>query len=269
MDQRTDAVSGSDDTHAIRRDIERTQREMSRTIEEIQSRLSPQNMMQRTKDSVREAGVRTSRNFIDKIKANPIPAAMVGIGLFLLARNNDDESSIDLRPDSGLGRGRDASTFSSAAEYRDLEPSAAGAGRLDEARERVSEAAHEARERVSHAMDTARERVESWGTSTRDGARRAGVQSADFMRQNPLAAGLVAVALGAIVGSLIPETDREHELMGATRDRLADRARDLTREGVDHAKDIAGDVATAATGAAKEAVRKATKNDVPTNIGIG
>src|SRR5687767_2591452 len=110
MDERTGAVSGNEYTRAIRRDIERTQREMSRTIEEIQQRLSPQYIMQRTKDSVREAGVRTSRSVIDKIKANPIPAAMVGIGLFLLARDNDDDVDADFRPYQGWDR--DATTFS-------------------------------------------------------------------------------------------------------------------------------------------------------------
>ena len=257
MDERTGAVSGNEDTRAIRRDIERTQREMSRTIEEIQQRLSPQHIMQRTKDSVREAGVRTSRSVIDKIKANPIPAAMVGIGLFLLARDNDDEVDVEFRPYQGWDR--DATAFSSVAEYRDFDSPALGSSRMDEARERVS-----------HAVDSARERVESLSLRTRLNARRAGTQSVDFMRDNPIAAGLVAIALGAIVGSLIPETNREHELMGATRDRLADRAKELTREGVDRAKDIAGEVATAATGAAKDAARKATnKNDVGTNVGIG
>jgi ElaB/YqjD/DUF883 family membrane-anchored ribosome-binding protein len=223
--------------------------------------------------------VRTSRSVIDKIKANPIPAAMVGIGLFLLARDNDDDVDIEFRPYQGWDR--DATTFSSVAEYRDLDSPSLGGSRIDEARDRVSGAAHEARERVGHAvdsareriggaLDTARERAESLKWRTSYNARRAGTQSVDFMRDNPIAAGLVAIALGAIVGSLIPETNREHELMGATRDRLADRARELTREGVDRAKDMAGEVATAATGAAKDAARKvANKNDVGTNVGIG
>jgi hypothetical protein len=40
----------------------------------------------------------------------------------------------------------------------------------------------------------------------------------------PLVAGIAAVAVGAIVGAIIRETDREHELFGNARDRLAQKA---------------------------------------------
>jgi hypothetical protein len=77
------------DTRRIRHDIDRTQREMSRTIDEIGVRFSPDYIMHRTKESARRAGVNTSRSLMEKVKANPIPAAMVGIGLYLMMHSSD------------------------------------------------------------------------------------------------------------------------------------------------------------------------------------
>lgn len=274
MDERTGTVSGNEDTQAIRRDIERTQREMSRTIEEIQHRLSPSYMMERTKQSVKEAGVKTSRGIIDKIKSNPLPAAMVGIGLYLLSRDSDDSK----------GAGFDYSRNSSGRDplgYGDFDRSA-----MNSARDKVSEvtddahrAVHNAKESAQETMHDLADRAQELGARAGQSVRNAGVQTRDVLQENPLVLGLIAAALGAVVGSLIPETQKENELMGATRDRLADRGKELVRGGVDRAKDVAASVTSAATEAAKEATKGETaagsagsmsgRTDVVQNVGIG
>lgn len=245
MGERTDPVSGNDRTDEIRRDIERTQREMSRTIDEIQHRLSPHYMMQRTKDSMREAGVNASRSFIDKVRDNPIPAAMAGVGMWLLMRDSDrDRGRYEVE---FIPAGND---YSSVAEYRDLEYE--GAGRMADVRERASHLADTTKERASHLADRAR----TLGSTARYRMSSAGRQSRDVLTDNPLITGLAALAMGALIGALIPETEKEHELMGETRDRLAHQAKDMAREGVDRARDIA----TTATHAATDAVKSEVKN---------
>ena len=249
MGQGTDAMKGGDRTDEIRRDIDRTQREMSRTIDEIQQRLSPHHMMQRTKNSMREAGVNASRSFMDKVRDNPIPAAMVGVGMFLLMRDRDSWDASDRQ-------------YSSVAEYRDLEYEAGG--RLAEARERASHLADETRERASHLADRAR----SLGSTARDRMESAGRHSRDVFTDNPMVAGLTALAVGALLGALIPETEKEHELMGASRDRVAERARDLAREGASRARDLATTATHAATEAVKSEVKGQPKDDIGQPVGI-
>ncbi|HEX8254877.1 MAG TPA: hypothetical protein VF846_17160, partial [Thermoanaerobaculia bacterium] len=46
----------------------------------------------------------------------------------------------------------------------------------------------------------------------------------------PLIAGVAALAVGAIVGTIIRETDREHELFGQHRERLTSRAIETARQ---------------------------------------
>ena len=285
MGNGTGAMSGHESTDDLRRDIERTQREMSRTIDEIQHRLSPNYMMQRTKESMKEAGVNASRSFIDKVRDNPIPAAMVGIGMWLLMRDNDSsrDSSYDVEFIPERSRWDTADTqYSSVAEYRDFDYEGGTHGRMAGARERVSGAADSARERVSEVADTARERVggamssareatsdmldsagdaaRRLGSRARYGVRRARYESRDLLRESPLIVGVAAIAAGAIIGALIPETERENELMGEHRDRLAEQAKDLARDGASRAKEVATAATQAATEAAKSEAKSQTRS---------
>ncbi|MDQ2687164.1 MAG: hypothetical protein M3Y28_04780, partial [Armatimonadota bacterium] len=45
------------------------------------------------------------------------------------------------------------------------------------------------------------------------------------LQENPLALGLIALAIGALIGILLPGTDKENELMGGKRDELLDQGR--------------------------------------------
>ncbi len=276
MGERTDAVSGNDRTDEIRREIERTQREMSRTIDEIQHRLSPHYMMPRTKDSMREAGVNASRSFIDKVRDNPIPAAMVGVGMWLLMRDSGSDRGgyeVEFIP-ANSGWDAAGNQYSSVAEYRDFEYE--GAGRMADARDRAVHVAEAARERAAQLADTTRERAShladrarTLGSNARSRMSSAGRQSRDVLTDNPLMTGLAALAMGALIGAMIPETEKEHELMGATRDRLAHQAKDIAREGVDRARGLATTATHAATDALKSEVRnQAQKDDVGQSVGI-
>jgi len=106
-------IQHTDDTTEIRTGIEETRAEMSETIDAIQERLNPQHLKEQVKDQVREqfqevkATVREAtigkaedmvRNvgdtlddarygLVETIRQNPIPAALVGIGLGWLFMN--------------------------------------------------------------------------------------------------------------------------------------------------------------------------------------
>jgi hypothetical protein len=100
-----------DDLEATRAQIEQTRSEMSTTIDAIQEKLSPSNIAQQAKDTVKEATVGKAQemvsdagntakgfgsNFIETVKANPVPAAIAGLGLgwlFMSGRKNDSADS--------------------------------------------------------------------------------------------------------------------------------------------------------------------------------
>lgn len=68
------------------------------------------------------------------------------------------------------------------------------------------------------------------------------------LAENPMVLGAAALALGAIIGVSIPETDQENQLLGGQRDQLVQRAQSKTRDLVGKAQHVA----QTATSAAKQ-----------------
>ncbi|HEX4494556.1 MAG TPA: hypothetical protein VIE43_02715 [Thermoanaerobaculia bacterium] len=157
-------------------------------------------------------------------RENPLPAAVVGLGLGLLVAESARKSE-------------------------------ARAALLASAREKVIGAADSAREAVGEAADWTREQATDLGQQIADKASDLGHQVADkasdlghqatlqarrarlgfwqAMEENPLKIGAGVLALGVLIGLAIPSTDPEDELMGETRDRLLDNVREAGRQALD------------------------------------
>jgi hypothetical protein len=84
-----------DTTEEIREDIEATRAQMSGTIDEIQARLSPRRLVDDAKETVRDATVGKAREvmsnasdsaggLVERVRDNPLPAALIGIGAWWL-----------------------------------------------------------------------------------------------------------------------------------------------------------------------------------------
>jgi ElaB/YqjD/DUF883 family membrane-anchored ribosome-binding protein len=110
------------------------------------------------------------------------------------------------------------------------------------AREKTSELAH----RASEGWDEARDRAGELAHQAQYRARRVEHRVEDAVRDNPMAAGMVAAALGFAAGLMIPETRKEHELMGPARDRLLDRAQETAHRAADKAREVAKETASTA-----------------------
>lgn len=120
----------------------------------------------------------------------------------------------------------------------------------DEVRDRADQAMDTTREKASELADRGREqayevrdRARGWADQVEHRARRAERRVEHAVQDNPLAAGAMAAALGFAAGLMVPETQREHEMMGRTRDRMLDRAQDEARGAAMKARDKAKDTA--------------------------
>lgn len=61
------------------------------------------------------------------------------------------------------------------------------------------------------------------------------------LQANPIAIGALGVALGGIAGAIVPETEKENQLMGETRDRVVGSVQEVTGQSIDSVKSIAED----------------------------
>src|SRR3984893_4792205 len=98
-------VPAVDPTEGIRDDIEERRAQMSETIDAIQDRLNPKRLMDDAKETVRAATVgkvtdmmnsasESASGLVDRIKENPLPAALIGLGAW----------GLDGRQENGKGR---------------------------------------------------------------------------------------------------------------------------------------------------------------------
>jgi ElaB/YqjD/DUF883 family membrane-anchored ribosome-binding protein len=315
------ATGNEDNTAEIRANIDQTRTEMSETIDAIQERLSPQHLKEQVKEQVREqfheakATVREAtigkaeemvRNagdtinearysLMETIRDNPIPAAMVGIGLGWLFMNRRSA------PSRGSMRYRDEIRYRGARPYYTDEygyasdsmyPSGqhrSGGGMVEQgqravgetfqrAQETAGEVVNRAQQRVGDVTDKAQETVgnvvsqaqETAGNVVSQAQETAGyiADQAQYQAQrveerfkqtlyeNPLAVGAVALALGTAVGFTLPQTERENELLGEARDNLIDRAQEVAQDTVEKVKQVAGDVLDQAQTTVQESVKE-------------
>ncbi len=191
---------------------------------------------------------RTGSGIMETIRANPVPAALTGIGLtwlFASAR----------RTQSSSGRYYRGSTYDAAYDYppRYDETTTSGttttstAGEaLGRTRDRVGETASRAQERAGEVARQAQDRVSNISDRARYQSRRANDQLQRMLGQNPLTVGALAVGVGAAVGLALPQTSREHEVMGEARDTLVEKAQEKAGEAQEKVQRVAEEAQSAA-----------------------
>jgi ElaB/YqjD/DUF883 family membrane-anchored ribosome-binding protein len=91
---------------------------------------------------------------------------------------------------------------------------------------KAGQVASQAQDKAEQVAGQAQDRVSRLGEQARYQAQRASGGFQRMLRENPLAVGALGVGVGAAVGLAIPETAKEHEVMGEDRDTLVEKAQD-------------------------------------------
>jgi ElaB/YqjD/DUF883 family membrane-anchored ribosome-binding protein len=286
----------ANDPQVIRARIEQTRANMSQLVDAIQTKLSPEQLTREAKQKVKEATIgkveamantvtykanNWRSQILETVKRNPIPAALVGIGVGWLLMENartpaEKEEHTYTYPERHYGSSVGATTyypeqgrFSHTAEFAEnISPTSQRVQRrvgamTDTIQTKASEMVSnvqakagevagsvqsqmdniqaKAGEMVSNVQARAGEVAGSVQSQVRDQTNylahqtqyqvdraKRGFQST--LEENPLAVGAVAVAAGAVLGLMIPITQKENELMGETRDHLMKQAQTTTTE---------------------------------------
>ena len=77
-----------------------------------------------------------------------------------------------------------------------------------------------------------------------------------MMESNPVAVGALGTVLGGVAGLLIPETEKEHQLMGETRDRVIGSVQEMAGETVAKAQRVAEEAGRSAMEAGQAAIEE-------------
>jgi ElaB/YqjD/DUF883 family membrane-anchored ribosome-binding protein len=195
----------------------------------------------RMASSTGEGALDVGATVLELVKQNPVPAALVGIGLGWLYMNRSTGESA-YRSRSG-NQYRYSSSRSSAA-------SVSGSGLGDVARQagmRASGMASDVQDQASELADTVQEQVGEVTDAVMERTTRAPGQIQQMMEENPLLTGALAAVVGGAVGLALPSTRTEDQLVGTTRDRVIGRAQHLTSEAMDKVQSVAQEVQATAS----------------------
>jgi hypothetical protein len=283
---------GSKSAAEIEREVRQSRADIEQTLDAIQERLSPGQMVDQAIGYLRGGrGVDFARNLGDSIAANPLPVALLGVGVAWLMFSSqrsprDDEAMRAAYWEDDLDAAEEHYAGFIVEEHETgfaeedmgyLGPKAeTGEGlgaQLKEAGESVKgtmaglgERARDAGARVRHAGERARDRFGSVRAgaaerahAARERVRRHGYRAKRGMLrtldEQPLVLGAIGLAIGAALGAALPPTRTEDELMGDARDGALRRATRVGREQAEKLRKAAGAVATAAR---EEADRQAS-----------
>jgi ElaB/YqjD/DUF883 family membrane-anchored ribosome-binding protein/uncharacterized protein YjbJ (UPF0337 family) len=204
-----------------------------------------EHMVHDARDRVSDAG----SGLLHTIKENPVPAALVAVGLGWLAMSARGGGGSSSRGSSRFG-GVDEDGYRYSYRYGPslggTRPRDRAAHALHDATEGISRTAsdlghrvqqgaghlaheaghamHEARDKASEVVHDA-ERVGRRAVRTASREARHLEQSFEStLRENPLAVGAIAIAVGAAIGLALPHTRKEDQWMGSARDRLLHKA---------------------------------------------
>ncbi len=290
-------------------DIAHTRQNLGQNVEALSHRLSPERFRNSFKaqteqrladaqevvmdtvnevtDSVTQRAQEAGGSFFDMVRRHPLPTALIGAGVVLLAAgggvgirraNEDDENYVGygtrynygegdytgyVRP--GFGdeataatgytepdhqvRSRYGQGYGDPQGYGTYEGGAGayGAGGFDNA---------DAGAYGNWSQDDSS--MGSRARQARAKTKDAGRGLAGFIESQPLVAGLITAILGALIGLSLPGTQKEDELMGDARDHLAEqaketaeRARQVAQKTFDEAKETAKEEFSKVAGDAK------------------
>jgi hypothetical protein len=254
-----------------RANIDVTRQAMDRTIEAIEGKLTPSQLLMEGLSLLGKGGTTGANKLVELARDHPLPAAVIGVGVGMMIRDAAAKKGDGARvPAAGYASGygyEGGFPGVSARAYdegpretvsqtvHDARDAVAGAARS--AKETVGEAAHAAKEKVADVVDTAREKASGVAEAAREtldsvgerGARlreRAHVRVRDAkigfwqtLDEQPLVVGAAAIAVGLVAGLLIPGTSREDEMLGEKRDEMWQRAQEKGRDVLQKGKYVA------------------------------
>jgi ElaB/YqjD/DUF883 family membrane-anchored ribosome-binding protein len=266
----TEGVTVDPEIDQLVEEIVYTREEMTGTVEQIGDRLDPKNIVAEATGSVRNATIgkvesvansasdmvsnvgqtagemvsnagqtaqQAGSGIVGAIRRNPVPAAMVGIGLGWLAMSNRGSSSSSRYSDWsdggrswGDGNRMSGSTWDTTG-YSDSGSGFGGQGFTDKVGNTAGRVGDTAGQVVGNVQQTAGEVVQNVQQTAgqvpyqvQGVARQVQDNAGRMIQENPLAVGAIALALGTAVGMALPSTQKEQQILGQARDNLIDKA---------------------------------------------
>ena len=256
------------ETDKIEHDISRSRTALNDTIERLGGKLSPGQMVDEAMGLMQGQFGHLTSNLGKQVRDNPVPLLLIGAGIGMLVLNSRKHegtkfSEDDWRAEHHFRKVEHARSSTTRNEGETEDAFKARLHDVHAATLNIKQSAGEAYDafqaRVTRTVEGLERRALSVRDAVGDGVSKASAfvgdqarhvgemageakhQAVDFYEQNPLAAGAIGMAIGALIGSLAPLSSLE-------RDKLQGVADDAMRAGAGLAERGANAVEKATAG---------------------
>lgn len=238
-------MDGSVETNRIERDLEATRARLDATIGALQQKLSPGQLLDQSLAYLKDSGGgEFAGNLKHNVQANPMPVALIGVGLawLMMGGNGQKQPPAYTWPGDGASASRglfDRAESAAASVRRSASETAeAFEARVHAAKgtalgisQNVGESIGAFGARIDDAMQSAKagsqaavDHVRQTAASAVEGARDSAGRAAGYLQDQPLLLGALGVSVGALLAAVLPPSKAEDQLLGSLRDDLRDKA---------------------------------------------
>lgn len=257
------------ETDKIEQDINRSRSALNDTIERLGGKLSPGQIVDEALGIAQGQFGQLTANLGKQVRDNPIPLLLIGAGIGMMVLNARKGHALQLSEDDWRAEHhfRKVEHARANSPRIDNETDDAYAHRLHEThasalnlkqhageavdafKARVTRTVEGIERRAANVRDSVQAGFSKAGTFIGDQAKNAGAMAADardqagaFYNDNPLAAGAIGVAIGALIGSLTPLSSVERDGLHDVADKTARTAADLAERGADAVQKAASNI---------------------------
>ena len=225
----------------LEREAEESRERISADLDELRARMTPGEVFDELVDFANDSsGGHFFHNLRDQVVREPLPIALMGAGIAWLAFSSMRNGSSGHRMESGVRSSANAAKErASSMAQRASDAYGSMSDKASDTASRIGQSAEETAEdltdRASRFYDSATEqageikdRMKQSIDSASGRMSGAGTGLMDFLKEQPLVAAGLGLAIGAMLGAALPETEAENELMGRQSDSLKKQAASFT-----------------------------------------
>jgi hypothetical protein len=257
----------------VEREVETSRSNLDRTMEALKDKMTPGQLFDEASRALGSTGQQVFSKFVEQAKDNPMPLAVMGLGLAWLMTSN------------GKKRSYGYASYEPRSFDPDLFDRDGGRHGLSGAAEGIGEKASDLVAGVKDKLADAKDRIAGAGASVGDRGRSAaqGLSSAAHtaadkagqvrdraqqtfsrtLESEPLLIGAIGLAVGAAIGAALPHTDVEDRKIGPYRDKALEKGKEIAQDTMQQA----GEVAQAAYGSVKDELANTDGGELKDRVG--
>lgn len=195
----------------LEREVDQARTRLGRTAHELSDRLSPGELMDQALGMAREHGGEFGRNLGAQVKNNPLPMILTSIGISWMMMSSGNR-----------GAAHTYGSFNTGADSN-------GHGIKDA----LGETASKSRDKAAAMGD----RMHDASDHMKDSAQDIRQSLTQFYREQPLIAGSLGIAIGAVLGALVPPTEIEDDMFGEASDHSVDAVKSKAESKYDEVRE--------------------------------